>query len=94
MPTTYKLETLLKFMCKDFGKYGSDIDYQEAFCRCLAKLLEIDANLHMFVGDGEDEDDRKREEADGSEEIEEWRIQLASAVGSHEPRRLERERAR
>ena len=35
-----------------FEIHGSDMEFQEAFCRCLGGLFEASPQLHMFVGEG------------------------------------------
>ena len=47
-----KLEELLRFMSDVFEIHGSDMEFQEAFCRCLGGLFEASPQLHMFVGEG------------------------------------------
>ena len=49
--SSIKMEEVLRLMNALFESHGSDMDYQEAFSRCLSKLLEINKGLHMFIGD-------------------------------------------
>ncbi len=46
-----KIESVLRFMFSAFQQHGESVDYQEAFTRCLARLLEVNSSLYMFVED-------------------------------------------
>ena len=47
-----RMESILRFMYTAFQQHGGNIQYQEAFTRCLARLLEVNDGLYMFVEDG------------------------------------------
>ena len=46
-----RIESILRFMYSAFQAHGESVRYQEAFSRCLARLLEINTSLYMFVED-------------------------------------------
>lgn len=45
------MESILRFMYSTFQQHGDSARFQEAFSRCLSRLLEINASLFMFVED-------------------------------------------
>ena len=46
-----KMEAILQFMYTTFEQHGDSLQYQEAFCRSLARLLELNSSLYMFIDD-------------------------------------------
>lgn len=54
-----RTESIFQFMYSAFQQHGEDKTFQEAFSRCLGRLLEVNSMLYLFIDDSISNEDEE-----------------------------------